>query len=84
MTLLAALAGAAIVGGLVLLAAELLRRAPPPGTPPARRVFGRPMSSGLAAAGPDRARGRPGRAGDHPVAGGRAWRSPPASSSCPS
>ena len=47
MTLLAALAGAAIAGGLVLLAAELLRRAPPPGTPPARRLIGRPMSSGL-------------------------------------
>jgi Flp pilus assembly protein TadB len=47
MTLLAALAGAAIVGGLALLAAELFRRAPPPGTPPARRLFGRPTSSGL-------------------------------------
>jgi Flp pilus assembly protein TadB len=48
MTLLAALAGAAIAGGLVLLAAELLRRAPAPGIPPARRPFGRPGSSGLA------------------------------------
>lgn len=46
MTLLAALAGAAVAGGLVLLVAELLRRAPPPGTPPGRRLFGGALSSG--------------------------------------
>jgi Flp pilus assembly protein TadB len=46
MTLLAALAGAAVVGGLVLLVAELLRRAPPPGTPPGRRPFGGALSPG--------------------------------------
>jgi Flp pilus assembly protein TadB len=40
MTLLAALAGAAVIGGLVLFVAELLRRAPPPGTPPARKLLG--------------------------------------------
>jgi Flp pilus assembly protein TadB len=46
MTVLAALAGAAIAGGLVLLCAELFRRVPPRGTPPARRLVGRPVSPG--------------------------------------
>jgi Flp pilus assembly protein TadB len=36
MTLLAALAGAAVAAGLVLLVRELLRREPPPGLPPGR------------------------------------------------
>jgi Flp pilus assembly protein TadB len=46
MTVLAALAGAAVVGGLVLLAAELLRRAPSPGTPPGRQPTRRALSRG--------------------------------------
>jgi Flp pilus assembly protein TadB len=46
MTVLAALAGAAVVGGLVLFAAELLRRAPPPGTPPGRQPTRRSLSPG--------------------------------------
>ncbi len=40
MTLLAALAGTAVIGGIVLLVAELLRRAPAPGTPPGRKLLG--------------------------------------------
>jgi len=36
MTVLPAMAGAAVVAGLLLLARELTRRAPPPGIPPAR------------------------------------------------
>jgi Flp pilus assembly protein TadB len=46
MTVLAALAGAAVVGGLVLFAAELLRRAPSPGTPPGRQPTRRSLSPG--------------------------------------
>ena len=46
MTVLAALAGAAVVGGLVLFAAELLRRAPSPGTPPGRQLTRRSLSAG--------------------------------------
>jgi Flp pilus assembly protein TadB len=38
MTLLAALAGALVIGGLALLVAEIFRRAPAPGKPPGRRL----------------------------------------------
>jgi Flp pilus assembly protein TadB len=46
MTLLAALAGAGIIGGLVLFVAEIFRRAPAPGKPPGRRLFGGSLASG--------------------------------------
>jgi Flp pilus assembly protein TadB len=46
MMLLAALAGAAIVGGLVLFVAEIFRRAPAPGKPPGMRLLSGSLSSG--------------------------------------
>jgi len=46
MMLLAALAGAAIVGGFVLFVAEIFRRAPARGKPPGRRLFSGSLSSG--------------------------------------